>query len=63
MEEKVGARINSTRFEQLEALEPEVIGVACPFCMTMMTDAATEKDSSIEVKDVAEVVAEQLRES
>ena len=49
MEETVGARINSTRFEQLEVLEPEVIGVACPFCMTMMTDAAAEKDSSIEV--------------
>ncbi len=63
MEETVGARINSTRFEQLEVLEPEVIGVACPFCMTMMTDAAAEKDSSIEVKDVAEVVAEQLKES
>ena len=30
MEENLGTRINSTRFEQLEVLEPEVIGVACP---------------------------------
>ena len=62
MEETIGTRINSTRFAQLEALAPQVIGVACPFCMTMMTDAGAEKNSPIEVKDVAEIVAEQLEE-
>jgi len=34
--------------------------VGCPFCMTMMTDARDAVDSSVEVKDIAELVAERL---
>jgi Fe-S oxidoreductase/nitrate reductase gamma subunit len=60
MEEDIGTRINSERWGQLKVLQPEVVAVSCPFCMTMMTDAAAEEDSSIAVRDVAEIVAGQL---
>jgi len=35
--------------------------VGCPFCLTMMTDAAKGEGSEIQVKDVAEIVAERLK--
>ena len=60
MEEDIGTRINEERFGQLEVLEPEAVAVGCPFCMTMMRDAAAAKDSGVEVEDVAEIVARRI---
>jgi len=36
--------------------------VACPFCMTMMRDGVKvhEKESSVQVKDIAELISENL---
>jgi AhpD family alkylhydroperoxidase len=34
--------------------------VGCPFCLAMLTDAAKAAGSEVQVKDVAEVVAETL---
>jgi len=60
MEEDTGKRINSERWEQLQETEPEAVAVGCPFCMTMMTDARDADESEVEVKDIAELVAERL---
>jgi len=36
--------------------------VACPFCMTMMSDGVklNEKEDSVKVKDIAELIAEAM---
>ncbi len=60
MEEDTGERINSERWRQLQETDPETVAVGCPFCMTMMTDARDSVDSPVEVKDIAELVAERL---
>jgi len=60
MEEDTGERINSERWRQLQETEPETVAVGCPFCMTMMTDARDAVESEVEVKDIAELVAERL---
>jgi Fe-S oxidoreductase len=60
MEEKVGKRINIERTEELLATGADTIAVACPFCMTMITDGAKAKESAVPVLDIAEVVAGQL---
>ena len=60
MEEKEGKRINIERTEELLATGAEEIAVACPFCMTMMSDGLKAKDSAVPVRDIAEVVAAQL---
>jgi Fe-S oxidoreductase len=57
-EETVGKRVNVERTEEALALAPDVIGTACPFCMTMMTDGVKEKGSAVAVKDIAELVLE-----
>jgi len=60
MEEKVGKRINIERTEELLATGADALAVACPFCMTMIRDGVTAKDSDVPVYDIAEVVAQQL---
>lgn len=51
--------INVLRTEQAMEVESEVIAAGCPFCNTMMTDGvkAKEKEGSMAVMDVAEMIA------
>ena len=61
MEEDTGKRINVERTEELLATGAEAIALACPFCMTMMTDGVTAAGSEVPVLDISEVVASRLR--
>ncbi|MDX1470078.1 MAG: (Fe-S)-binding protein, partial [Flavobacteriaceae bacterium] len=51
--------VNVKRTEQAIETQPEIIAAACPFCNTMMTDGvkAKDKEDSIRVMDVAELIA------
>jgi Fe-S oxidoreductase len=60
MEEPQGKRINIERTEELLATGADTIAVACPFCMTMMSDGVKAKESTVPVLDIAEVVAARL---
>jgi Fe-S oxidoreductase len=60
MEERTGKRINAERVDELLATGADTIAVACPFCMTMMNDGARARDASVQVLDIAEVVAERM---
>jgi Fe-S oxidoreductase len=60
MEETAGKRINIERTEELLATGADTIAVACPFCMTMVTDGVTAKGADVPVLDVSEVVASRL---
>ena len=60
-EEEGSARVNETRFAEAKATGADTVAVGCPFCLTMMTDAAKGEDSNIQVKDVAEIVAERMK--
>lgn len=58
--EKGKKDINVERTEEAIATGAETIAVACPFCMTMMSDGvkAKNKEATIKVKDLAELIAE-----
>ncbi len=60
MEETQGKRVNVERSEELLATGADQIAVACPFCMTMITDGVTGAGSEVPVLDIAEVVASRL---
>ena len=60
-EEQGTARVNITRFSEAKATGADTIAVGCPFCMSMMTDASKADGGAIQVKDVAEVVAEKMK--
>ncbi len=51
--------INIERAEEAVAMGAGVIAVNCPFCLTMMSDGVKnqEKEDSIEVLDIAELIA------
>ena len=64
-EEEAGTRrVSAARLEEakqtLKGAGAQTLAVGCPFCMTMMTDASKTDGGSLEVKDVAEIVAERL---
>jgi Fe-S oxidoreductase len=63
LEETIGKRVNVERTEQALATGATTVAVGCPFCMTMMTDGTKAKnvEGSVQVKDLAELVAERLR--
>jgi len=57
--EKGDKEINVERTEQALAEKPEIIAAGCPFCNTMLTDGikVKEKEGSIKVLDIAELIA------
>jgi Fe-S oxidoreductase len=61
-EEKGIRRVNQERGQEAIATGATVIASACPFCNTMMTDGVklAEKEDSVKVMDVAELIAESL---
>ncbi len=58
--EKGTKEINIERMDDVEEAKPDIVAVGCPFCMTMMTDGVKnkEKEDSIKVYDLAELIAE-----
>jgi Fe-S oxidoreductase len=64
MEEKEGRRVNHERTAEALALQPEVIGTGCPFCLTMLTDGVKDasKADTVVVKDIAEIVLDAVEQ-
>ena len=58
--EKGNKEINIERTEEALETQADTIAVACPFCMTMMSDGIKnkEKEGSVQVRDLAELIAE-----
>jgi Fe-S oxidoreductase len=63
LEETIGSRVNVERTEQALATGATTVAVGCPFCMTMITDGTKTKnvEESVQVKDLAELVADRLK--
>jgi Fe-S oxidoreductase/nitrate reductase gamma subunit len=59
---KVGERVNSQRVDQAAATGASTIATGCPFCMQMLEDGVklSEREESLEVRDIAELVSESL---
>ena len=60
-EEKGDERVSQNRLREAEATGVSTLAVGCPFCMIMLNDAASiGAREAMQVKDVAEIVAEQM---
>jgi len=61
-EEQGQTTVNVERMKDVLATDASVVITACPFCNTMLSDGvkATEKESTIQVLDVAEIVAQSM---
>jgi len=62
-EEKGSRRINTERSGEALSTGAEILAAACPFCNTMLTDGvkAADKEESLRVMDVAELVAASMQ--
>lgn len=61
MEEEIDKRVNLARWQQLKQTGAKTVATACPFCTIMLDDASkADEAAGIEVKDLAEIVAERL---
>ncbi len=62
LEETIGTRVNEDRAKEAIATGASTVATACPFCMTMMNDGVKSegKDGTVQVKDIAEIVAESM---
>jgi Fe-S oxidoreductase/nitrate reductase gamma subunit len=61
-EERIGKRVNIERTEEALRVQPNVVGTACPFCLSMFEDGIRAKDATeqLKVMDLAELVARAL---
>ncbi len=61
-EEKGSTRVNWERTNEAVSTGASIVAAACPFCNTMMTDGVkvAEKEESMQVLDIAEIVAAAL---
>ncbi|MCF8241223.1 MAG: (Fe-S)-binding protein [Melioribacteraceae bacterium] len=62
LEETTGQRINENRTNEALETNSDTIASACPFCMTMLNDGVKtfDKADEVEVKDIAEIIQENL---
>ncbi|MDX1904757.1 MAG: (Fe-S)-binding protein [Thermonemataceae bacterium] len=60
--EKGTKDVNVERIEDALETNPNIVAVACPFCMVMMTDGVKnkEKESEIKVYDLAELIEKSM---
>ena len=61
MEEDADQRVNVIRAKEIAETGAETVAVGCPFCSTMVSDGLSAIDSEMEVKDIAEIVWEQIK--
>ncbi len=61
-EEKGITRVNIERSHEAIGTGASIIAAACPFCNTMMTDGVklAEKEETVKVMDVAELIAQSM---
>lgn len=61
-EEKGTERINFDRAKEAVETGATIVASACPFCNTMLTDGVKneEKEDSVKVWDIAEIIAESM---
>ena len=60
MEETTGTRINENRAQEIIDSGAQTAATSCPFCMTMIKDGVTALGKDVVVKDIAEIVADDM---
>ncbi len=61
MEEAPQQRVCTQRAKEALATGAHTVAVACPFCLTMMTDGVAAQGVATRVLDIAEILVERLR--
>jgi Fe-S oxidoreductase len=59
LEHKADQRINDVRLDEIAALDPALVAVACPYCLIMLDEVIARRGltESMALQDIAEVIA------
>jgi Fe-S oxidoreductase len=60
MDEDPKARVSTERAKEALSTGAQIVAIACPFCLTMMSDGVAAQGAETRVLDVAEILAERL---
>ena len=60
MEEDADKRVNEIRAKEASKTGADCVAVGCPFCMTMMSDSLKSIGDDKQVKDISEIMLENL---
>jgi Fe-S oxidoreductase len=52
--------VSADRFDEAQSTGAKVLATGCPFCAIMLKDANIEAGDAMQVKDVAQIVAEAI---
>jgi Fe-S oxidoreductase len=59
-EEEGEEAVRRERYQEAQKTDAGVLCTACPFCMTMLTDAGNELNAEMPVRDLAEIVVDKM---
>lgn len=59
-EEHGTSRVSAERIRQAKDVGAQTLAVGCPFCMIMLTDAAKSEALELQVRDVVEILADNI---
>lgn len=59
-EEQGKQAVRQNRIDEAKRQKVDKVCTGCPFCMTMLSDAVNELDSEILIKDIAQVIADNI---
>lgn len=62
-EEPGDVRVSVERIRQAQATGADTVALGCPFCMIMLSDAAKSEAPEMQLVDIAELVADNLRKA
>ena len=62
LHERLGRPINSIRAEEISETDVDLLGTACPYCLTMLDDGikSIDKEKAPKVLDIIEIVASSI---
>jgi Fe-S oxidoreductase len=60
LERPKGERLSDLRVQQAVETGADILAVACPYCLQMFSDSVKTMELALEVRDVAELLAESL---
>ena len=53
-------RVGQSRVREIAASSADTVAVACPFCLIMLGDGLAAQKPDVRVRDIAEVLAENV---
>ena len=59
-DDALAQRVGQSRVREISASGAGTVAVSCPFCLIMLTDGLAAEKPNVQVRDIAELLADAL---